>query len=71
MEWLNYHHLRYFWAVAKEGSLRQASEKLGVSEPSISAQIQALQEALGEALFRRSGRGLALTETGRLVYGYA
>jgi len=71
MEWLNYHHLRYFWAVAKEGSLRKAAEKLRVSQPSISAQIQALQESLGEELFRRSGRSLALTETGELVYGFA
>jgi LysR family transcriptional activator of nhaA len=71
MNWLNYHHLRYFWAVAKEGSLRKASEKLRVSQPSMSAQIQALQEALGEKLFRRSGRTLALTEMGNVVFGYA
>jgi LysR family transcriptional regulator, transcriptional activator of nhaA len=71
MEWLNYHHLRYFWAVAKAGSLRKAAEQLRVSEPSISAQIQALEESLGEELFRRSGRGLVLTETGRMVYGFA
>jgi LysR family transcriptional activator of nhaA len=71
MEWLNYHHLRYFWAVAKAGSLRKASEQLRVSEPSISAQIQALETSLGEDLFRRSGRSLVLTETGRMVYGFA
>lgn len=71
MHWLNYHHLRYFWAVAKEGSLRKAAEKLRVSEPSISAQLQSLQAALGEELFRRIGRGLVLTETGQMVYGYA
>lgn len=71
MEWLNYHHLLYFWAVAREGSLRAASEKLNVSQPSISAQISALEEALGEKLFRRAGRGKALTETGQLVLGYA
>jgi LysR family transcriptional activator of nhaA len=71
MQSFNYHHLRYFWAVAKEGSLRKASERLHVSQPSISAQIQALQESLGEPLLRRHGRGLALTESGRLVYGYA
>ena len=68
---LNYHHLRYFWAVAREGSLRKASEKLRVSQPSISAQIQSLQQSLGEKLFRRSGRTLALTEMGRVVFGYA
>ena len=71
MDWLNYHHLRYFWTVAKEGSLRRAAEVLRVSQPSISAQIHVLQKTVGENLFRRSGRGLTLTETGRLVLGYA
>lgn len=71
MDWLNYHHLRYFWAVAKEGSLRQAAAKLNVSEPAISAQLQDLATALGEPLFRRSGRNLVLTETGHMVLGYA
>jgi LysR family transcriptional activator of nhaA len=71
MNWLNYHHLRYFWAVAREGSLRKASEKLRVSQPSMSAQIQSLQQAFGEKLFRRSGRTLALTEMGHVVFGYA
>ena len=49
MEWLNYHHLRYFWVVAREGSLKKAAEKLHVSQPSISEQIKELEEALGEA----------------------
>jgi LysR family transcriptional activator of nhaA len=71
MEWLNYHHLRYFWTVARHGSLRKAAEALHVSQPSISAQIRLLEEALGEPLFRRSGRGLALTEAGQLVLTYA
>src|SRR5215203_1595884 len=71
MEWLNYHHLRYFWAVAKEGSLRAAAEQLRVSQPSISAQIAQLEEFFGHPLFRRSGRGLQLTDTGRLVLEYA
>lgn len=71
MEWLNYHHLRYFWSVAREGGLRPAAERLNVSQPSISAQVRLLEEALGEPLFRRGGRGLVLTETGRLVYEYA
>jgi LysR family transcriptional activator of nhaA len=71
MEWLNYHHLLYFWAVAKEGGLRRASEKLHVSQPSMSAQIRALEGALGEKLFQRKGRGLALTDTGQMVFGYA
>ena len=71
MEWLNYHHLRYFWTVATLGSLRKASEKLGVSQPSISAQLRSLQDALGEKLFQRHGRNLVLTEMGQLVHGYA
>ena len=71
MEWLNYHHLLYFWTVAKEGGLRKASEKLHVSQSSISAQISALEGALGEKLFRPSGRTKVLTEMGRVVLGYA
>lgn len=71
MRWLNYHHLRYFWAVAKEGSLRRASEKLHVSQPTISAQLRQLEEVLGERLFSRSTRRLALTDPGQLVFGYA
>lgn len=71
MEWLNYHHLRYFWTVAKEGGLARAAEKLHVSQPSISEQIRELEEALGEKLFRREGRNNVLTDAGQLVYGYA
>jgi LysR family transcriptional activator of nhaA len=71
MEWLNYHHLRYFWAAAREGGVTRASERLNVSQPAISAQIRTLEEALGEKLFTRSGRTLALTEAGHLVYRYA
>lgn len=68
---LNYHHLRYFWTVAKEGSLRVASEKLRISQPSMSTQIGLLAAALGEDLFRPRGRSLELTEFGQLIYGYA
>jgi LysR family transcriptional activator of nhaA len=71
MDFLNYHHLRYFWVVAKEGGLRKASQKLHVSQPTMSAQIAALEGVLGEKLFRRGGRALALTEAGQRVYGYA
>src|SRR5688500_110318 len=71
VEWLNYHHLLYFWAVAKEGGLRKASEKLRVSEPSISAQVRLLEEALGDKLFLRKGRCLVLTELGQFALGYA
>jgi len=70
-EWLNYHHLRYFHAVAMEGSLRAAAEKLKVSQSSICAQIQLLESALGEDLFRLSARSLVLTEFGHLIFGYA
>jgi LysR family transcriptional activator of nhaA len=71
MDWLNYHHLRYFWTVAREGSLRGAAEKLHVSSPSISAQIRELEEALGERLFRRSGRANVLTDAGQVALRYA
>lgn len=71
MEWLNYHHLRYFWAAVREGSVTRASQKLHVSQPAVSAQIRALEQALGEKLLTRSGRRLVLTEPGRQVYGYA
>ncbi len=71
MEWLNYHHLRYFWTVAKQGSLKDASAQLHVSQPSISAQISELEETLGEKLFRRSGRSNVLTEAGQIAFRYA
>ncbi len=71
MEFLNYHHLRYFWVVAKAGGLRRAAEKLHVSQPTISAQIAALEGVLGEKLFWRGGRALALTEAGQHVLMYA
>ena len=71
MEWLNFHHLRYFWMVARKGGVRRAAEELHVSQPSISAQLKLLEESLGEKLFKRSGRNLVLTEAGRLVLSYA
>jgi LysR family transcriptional activator of nhaA len=71
MEWLNYHHLLYFWTVAREGSIARASEVLRLAPPTVTGQIRALEQSLGEKLFQRAGRGLILTETGRLVYRYA
>jgi LysR family transcriptional regulator, transcriptional activator of nhaA len=71
VEFLNYHHLRYFWMVAREGGLTRAAAKLHVSQPTISAQVQALEGVLGEKLFRRAGRNLVLTDTGQQVLGYA
>lgn len=71
MEWLNYHHLLYFWTVAKEGSVARACEKLRLAQPTISGQLRMLEDALGEKLFERSGRRLVLTEMGHVVYRYA
>lgn len=71
MDWLNYHHLFYFWTVAREGTITGASRKLHLAQPTISAQLRTLEEAFGEKLFERAGRTLALTETGHLVYHYA
>ncbi len=71
MEWLNYHHLLYFWTVAKEGSIARACEKLRLAQPTISGQLRLLEDALGEKLFAKQGRGLAMTEVGQVVYRYA
>jgi LysR family transcriptional activator of nhaA len=71
MEWLNYHHLLYFWMVAKHGSITRASTVLRLAHPTISGQIHRLEEALGEKLFARSGRNLVLTASGRVAFRYA
>jgi LysR family transcriptional regulator, transcriptional activator of nhaA len=71
MEWLNYHHLLYFWTVARLGGVARASEDLRLSQATVSAQLKSLEGSLGEKLFRKSGRHLALTETGKLVFRYA
>jgi LysR family transcriptional activator of nhaA len=71
MEWINYHHLLYFWTVVSEGSISQACKKLRLAQPTISTQLHSLEHQLGEKLFQRSGRKLQLTEIGRLVFGYA
>ena len=71
MEWINYHHLLYFWTAAKEGSIAKACEKLRLAQPTISGQLRLLEEALGEKLFTRAGRGLAMTEAGQVVFRYA
>lgn len=71
MEWLNYHHLLYFWVVAREGSIAGATRKLNLTQPTISAQLRQLEESLGEKLFEKSGRGLVLTEAGRVALRYA
>jgi LysR family transcriptional activator of nhaA len=71
MEWLNYHHLLYFWTVAREGSIAKAAKELRLASPTVHAQIRTLEESLGEKLLVRRGRGLVLTDAGQLVLGYA
>lgn len=71
METLNYHHLLYFWVVAREGGLVAAGKVLRLSHPTISVQIHALEDRLGEKLLEKTGRRLTLTEMGKVVYRYA
>jgi LysR family transcriptional activator of nhaA len=71
MESLNYHHLHYFWVVAREGGLVAAAKSLRLSHPTLSAQIHALEERLGEKLFTKVGRKLVLTDVGRVTLRYA
>jgi LysR family transcriptional regulator, transcriptional activator of nhaA len=71
VEWLNYHHLFYFWVVAKEGSIVAASSELRLAHPTISAQLHRLEESLGRKLFERQGRRLVLTDFGRVAQRYA
>jgi LysR family transcriptional activator of nhaA len=71
VETLNHHHLYHFWVVVREGGVTRASERLNVSQPTVSGQLRELQEALGEKLLVRSGRTVVLTDVGRTVYRYA
>ena len=68
---LNFHHLYYFWTVAKEGHLTRSAQRLNVSQSALSAQIRQLEGQLGHDLFARQGRTLLLTEVGHLVLEYA
>lgn len=68
---LNFHHLRYFWAVAKDGNLTRTAARLHVAQSALSAQIRQLEDHLGEALFERRGRRLVLTEAGAIALRYA
>lgn len=68
---LNYHHLFLFWTVAREGSVIQASRTLGLSQPTLSAQLRSLETAIGKPLFARKGKHQTLTETGNIVFEYA
>lgn len=71
MEWLNYHHLHYFWVVAREGSLTKAAARLHVTHSTLSVQLRALEEFLGGPLFDRRGRALVPTPLGVEVAEYA
>lgn len=71
MDWLNYHHLLYFWTVARLGSVTQAAAELRLGPATVSAQVRRLEENLGEKLFQKSGRRLVLTEMGHVAYRYA
>jgi LysR family transcriptional activator of nhaA len=71
MDWLNYHHLLYFWTTAREGSIARAAEKLHITQPTLSKQLGQLEAAVGAKLFQRQGRGRTLTELGQTVFRYA
>jgi len=71
MEWINYHHLLYFWTVVRTGSIGRASEQLRLAPPTISAQIRSLEASFGEELLTRSARGVRPTEIGQVVFRYA
>ncbi len=71
MNGLNYHHLLYFWTAARHGGIARAAEKLQVSQPTVSAQVRALEEVLGARLFDKQGRRVVLTDTGRTVAQFA
>ncbi len=71
MEWLNYHHLFYFWTVARAGSIARAAQELRLAQPTISNQLKTLEAALDVKLLERQGRRLVLTDVGRTVLGYA
>jgi LysR family transcriptional regulator, transcriptional activator of nhaA len=68
---LNYHHLYYFWCVARAGSISKACEELELAQPTVSSQLSVLEKSLGGQLFDRHGRTLVLTDLGKTVYEYA
>ena len=71
MEWLNYHHLFYFWLTVKTGTVAAAAESLHLARPTVAAQIKDLEKSVGRKLFEKQGRGLVLTEFGKQVHQYA
>jgi LysR family transcriptional activator of nhaA len=68
---MNFHHLQYFWAVASDGNLTRTAKRLRIAQSALSSQIRQLEDELGQALFSREGRGLVLTEAGKLALSYA
>lgn len=71
MDWLNYHHLLYFWMVARTGSVAEAARQLHLTSPTLSSQVRKLEDSLGVKLFRPAARRLTLTDTGQMVFEYA
>jgi LysR family transcriptional regulator, transcriptional activator of nhaA len=71
MEWLNYHHLFYFWLTVKTGTVSAAADSLHLARPTVAAQIKDLEKSMGASLFEKQGRGLVLTKFGQQVHQYA
>ena len=71
MEWLNYHHLFYFWMVAREGTVVAAAKQLHLARPTVTAQVRELENSVGQKLFEQQGRHLVLTQFGQQVFEYA
>ena len=71
MDWINYHHLFYFWMVAKAGTVSAAAKKLHLARPTVTAQVRELEKSVGQKLLRQQGRGLVLTEFGQQIFAYA
>lgn len=71
MDWLNYHHLFYFWMIVRAGTITAAAESLHLTRPTVAAQMRELEEAFGQKLFEKKGRRLALTDFGQQVFEYA
>jgi LysR family transcriptional activator of nhaA len=71
MDWLNYHHLFYFWLTVKTGTVAAAADSLQLARPTVAAQLKDLEKSMGKKLFEKQGRGLVLTEFGQQVHQYA
>jgi LysR family transcriptional activator of nhaA len=71
VDWINYHHLFYFWMVAKTGTVSAAAKKLHLARPTVTAQVRELERSVGQKLLRQQGRGLVLTEFGQQIFAYA